>query len=56
MKKILFEPWLARRETREIYNNLVRELWLEDEEGYKKFFKADAKSFDELSLRSVCVF
>ena len=48
--------WLARRETRGIYNNLVRELRLEDEEEYKKLLRMDAEIFDEHSLRSVCFF
>ena len=36
---IWFKPWLTRRATRGIYNNLVRERQLEDEEEYKKLLR-----------------
>ena len=38
-RSIWFKPWLTRRATRGIYNNLVRERQLEDEEEYKKLLK-----------------
>ena len=51
---MLVKPWLVGQETREIYNNLFRELRLEDKEEYKKFLKMDAEKFNGLSLRCVC--
>ena len=53
---MLVKPWLVGQETREIYNNLFRELRLEDKEEYKKFLKMDAEKFNGLSLRCVCFF
>ena len=53
---MLVKPWLVGQETREIYNNLFRELRLEDKEEYKKFLKMDAEKCNGLSLRCVCFF
>ena len=47
-RSIWVKPWLTRRETRGIDNNLVRVLRLEDEEEYKMFLRTDAETFVEL--------
>ena len=55
-RSISVKPWLERRKTRGMYNNFVRELKLDAEEEYKKSLRRDAKTFDNFSLCSVCVF
>ncbi len=42
------KPWLARREVRGYYENLVRELKLEDSGLYRRWIRLDVDAFEEL--------
>ncbi|CAH1963912.1 unnamed protein product [Acanthoscelides obtectus] len=35
------KPWIARRELKRIYNNLVQELAVEDQRSYVNFLRMD---------------
>ena len=42
------KPWLQKRTQLGIYDTLLQELRLEEEEDYKKFLRMSTETFDEL--------
>ena len=42
---IWVRPWIARKDERGVYNQLVQELALEDETSYRDFFRMDKHQF-----------
>ncbi|XP_048580234.1 uncharacterized protein LOC116620173 isoform X1 [Nematostella vectensis] len=44
-KKTWIRPWMARREERDCYHQLVAELELEDEAAYFDYFRMDKRRF-----------
>ena len=41
------KPWMARK-YKNVFNNLVKELWLEDEQGFYDYHRMSKKNFTEL--------
>ena len=42
--------WIRRREERWVYHQLIRELALEDEPAFARYFRMDKNKFDDLVL------
>ena len=47
-RRIWTRRWLARRQERSLFRNLIQELSLEDEEGYRKFMRLNKHQFHEI--------
>ena len=47
-RKLWIRPWIKNRPAQGAYENLLRELRLEDRCGYRNFIRMDPCSFDEL--------
>ena len=47
-KTLVIPSWFYRRNELGVYNNLLRELCMEDECEYKKFLRMTTKFFDDL--------
>ncbi|GFY39518.1 protein ALP1-like [Trichonephila inaurata madagascariensis] len=47
-RKIWQRKWLQRRTQLECYENLMKELALEDSESYRRFLRMDVSTFEEL--------
>ena len=47
-RRIWTRRWLARRQERSLFRNLIQELSLEDEEGYRKFMRLNKHQFYEI--------
>lgn len=50
-KRLWCNKWLLRRKKQGAYENLMRELALEDSEGYRRWIRMDTASFEELLSR-----
>ncbi|XP_035209442.1 uncharacterized protein LOC118183933 [Stegodyphus dumicola] len=47
-RKTWARQWLLRRKTLGCYENLMRELALEDTEGYRRWLRMDTATFEEI--------
>ncbi|XP_064469905.1 uncharacterized protein LOC135384640 [Ornithodoros turicata] len=47
-RRVWVKPWLSRRKAQRCYENLMRELTLEDAESYRSWIPMDTNTFEEL--------
>ena len=45
-RKVLVRKWIARRESKGSYNEIMQELRLEDAKGYRHYLRINTHSFD----------
>ena len=46
--KIWVKKWLAARDDKGVYNNLIQELRLDDAESYRRYLRMNTQTFEEL--------
>ena len=49
-KKIWVKKWLAARDDKGAYNNIIQELRLDDVESYRRYLRMNTETFEELLL------
>ena len=49
-KKIWVKKWLAARDDKDAYNNIIQELRLDDVESYRRYLRMNTETFEELLL------
>ena len=55
-RSVWVKPWLEKRSKLGVYDTLIRELRLEEEEEYTKFLRMNAADFEEvLGLISIFI-
>ena len=47
-RKIWVKKWLAARDSKGAYNNLIQELRLDDAESYRRYLRMNTHTFEEL--------
>ena len=50
-RKVWVKRWLINRDTKSVYNNILRELRLDDMENLRRYLRINTETFDELVRR-----
>ena len=50
-RKVWVKSWLINRDTKSAYNNILRELRLDDVENFRRYLRMDTETFNELVHR-----